>query len=356
LLLSCAPALATSLYDESRRTWVLGVYAGMAVLAGVIAPLIGGVSVALLGWAGVFWFRAPIALLALAMLPWLPGVSTPLAPGALRAFDFAGSLSLAAGLGLLLLAPALLQAGGAAAPAALSAIAGAGLLALFIRRQGAHAGPLLPRALVGEADFILPNLVSTALHVTTFSIPLLVPYYLVRIAGWGPLQSGLLLSAWAIGGLAGSALAERTVRALGARPAAFAGGLLAAAGLAGVSTWPDHARLGWMIAPLLLQGVGIGIFQVAYTDLIVGSLPRSSRGVAGSLTMLTRTVGIVVGASLLTAALHQSESAQLAAGVAAKAAFLGGFQTVLRGAGFGLLAVLALSALRRGLWFGMPRR
>ena len=72
LLLSCAPALATSLYDESRRTWVLGAFASMSAGAAVVGPLVGGASIALLGWAGVFWFRAPLALVALALLPFVP--------------------------------------------------------------------------------------------------------------------------------------------------------------------------------------------------------------------------------------------------------------------------------------------
>ena len=38
-------------------------------------------------------------------------------------------------------------------------------------------------------------------------------------------------------------------------------------------------------AGLLAQGIGLGLFQVAYTDLVTGRLPLRDRGVAGSLTM-----------------------------------------------------------------------
>jgi predicted MFS family arabinose efflux permease len=47
-----------------------------------------------------------------------------------------------------------------------------------------------------------------------------------------------------------------------------------------------------------LQGFGLGLFQVANMDFVMGVIPRHQQGVAGSLTMLTRTVGVVAGATL----------------------------------------------------------
>ena len=40
--------VAVALFDENRRTWALSMYGGMAALAGVIAPIAGGVTMALL--------------------------------------------------------------------------------------------------------------------------------------------------------------------------------------------------------------------------------------------------------------------------------------------------------------------
>ena len=45
LVLSCAPALATSFFDETKRTRVLGIYAAMLALGAAIGPLAGGVLV-----------------------------------------------------------------------------------------------------------------------------------------------------------------------------------------------------------------------------------------------------------------------------------------------------------------------
>jgi Na+/melibiose symporter-like transporter len=191
---------------------------------------------------------------------------------------------------------------------------------------------------------------------TSFAIPLVVPYYLTRIAGWGPLASGALLAFWAAGALAGSGLAPRVVRGLGVKRAAFASGTLVVAGLAGIAAWPAEPRLLTMIACLLLQGVGIGMYQVAYSDLVVAALPPAQRGVAGSLTMVTRTVGIVLGASLLTWIVQAAEAIAAAGGAAARPAFMAAFSTVFMWAALAAGAFFAASALRRGTWSDQTAR
>lgn len=67
LALSCGPALATSLYPEDQRARVLGVYTMMFGVGSALGTILAGELVQLFGWRAVFWFRAPIALLAFAL-------------------------------------------------------------------------------------------------------------------------------------------------------------------------------------------------------------------------------------------------------------------------------------------------
>jgi MFS family permease len=72
-----------------------------------------------------------------------------------------------------------------------------------------------------------------------------------------------------------------------------------AAGLAGISQAGAHPNLVWLAAAMLLQGIGLGVFQVAYFDIITAAIPPRQRGVAGALGMATRTLGMVTGATVL---------------------------------------------------------
>jgi hypothetical protein len=108
--------------------------------------------------------------------------------------------------------------------------------------------------------------------------------------------------------------------------------------------------LGSIVAALMLQGVGVGLFQVAYADLVIATLPAKDRGVAGSITMVTRTIGIVGGASSLSAAFRYFETAALSGGAQAPEAFLSGFQRTFFYAAVATALCLAITALRPRTW------
>lgn len=343
LLLSCAPALATGYFEDSRRLWVLGAYSSMAAAAALFAPLLGGLSIALLGWSGVFWFRVPIALLALVLLP-----EAPPQPRSARGFDARAAALLAAGIALLLLAPTLVQSMDSLWPPLAAASFGAMLLLGFASRQRRSTQKILPLSTLADQGFVLLNFASCAVQFAGFAVPLLVPYFLARISGYGPLESGGVMTLWPLGMLVGSLLAVPCARTLGRGATALLGGALLAGGEFAVGLWSIGATPLGMLPALLLHGAGIGLFQVAYTDNVIATLPRQDRGVAGSLTMLTRTAGIVIGAAALSAGLHWSEARHLASGLPADAAFLGAYQSVFRYTAFWFAAIFALSSIRRG--------
>lgn len=69
-----------------------------------------------------------------------------------------------------------------------------------------------------------------------------------------------------------------------------------------------------LLSALLLQGFGVGLFQVAYMDIVMRTLPPENRGVAGSIAMLSRSLGTVTGAALLTLVFHTVEALSPAEG------------------------------------------
>jgi MFS family permease len=158
-----------------------------------------------------------------------------------------------------------------------------------------------------------------------------------------PIITGFMLALAYTGALAGAPLAARLVPWFGRRPTAFAGIVLVGLGLLPLGLTGAAAAVPIVAFLLVLEGVGQGLLNVAYTDLVTGTLPEQDRGVAGSLALLTRTVGIVSGASILTA---------LQAHGAAGADFLAGYRFAFLGAGGGLLIALTLSCLWWRAWFG----
>jgi MFS family permease len=142
-----------------------------------------------------------------------------------------------------------------------------------------------------------------------------------------------------------SPLAGRLLARLPARTVTLAGAGLVALGLFLVSRWGAQEPVWWLVASLLVSGTGMGLQTVAVTDLVTGAMPKADRGVAGSLVMMTRTVGLVIAASLLTLLFATLERGALAGGAAAEAAFLAAFSGAFTAAaavaaGFVVLALL----------------
>ena len=338
LVISCGPALVTGLFPEAMRGRVLDLYALMFAAGSVLGPSLGGLLVAHWGWEAVFWFRTPIALAALLLLR---GVPAPPRAAAREPFDLAGALLLAVAIGSLLMAINQARHLGSGGLAALP-LAGLFLAALAgLVRQGRRS----PRPIIAPRYFRLPgfallNAANALVNLAAFAVLLFVPYYLARIAILPTALAGLVLAASPAGTMLASAPAGWLLGRVPARRIAGLGIGLTAAGLGLMACWDQGSPLALLVAALLLHGAGLGLLQVSYTDIVTATLPRQDRGVAGSLAMMTRTLGVVTAASLLTLFFNRLELAALAGGAAPAAAFLHGF----RGS-FALAAAISAAVL-----------
>ena len=298
LTLSCAPALAMGLLATGQRTQALSVYGAMFAAAGVLAPLLGGISMLHWGWAGVYGFRVPIVLLAWLCSPWLvrclrvQTLSTP------SAASQAGSVR--------------------------------GLWGLLRR----------------DADFAWINLLSVGVQFCSFTIALSLPYALPAV-GWGGTASGALLSLWALGVLVGSGVAPVLLRRMDLWSAGLTAQGVMALGLASIGAVSMAQAWPFMALALLLQGFGLGVFQVVYADQVVAALPDSARGLSGSLTLVTRTVGIVGAAMVWLWLMELLQSRALANGASQPEAIWAGTMGLLPWAAGLALVLLLLSVWRR---------
>jgi EmrB/QacA subfamily drug resistance transporter len=346
-VLACGPALVTSLYPESERARALGIYAMMFAVGTALGPIVGGALIQVWGWPAVFWFRAPIAAAALLLLPDLP---QPARVADRRAsFDLLGAALLAAALAGLLLALNRLPAIGDGDVIALLLSAGAAAaLAIFIRHEGRAREPIIDLTVFRSVPFSLVNLGSILVNLASFAVLLLVPYYLARVAQLPDVLAGLVLATSPIGVVVGSPVGAALIRRAGAHRLTTAGAALCAMGLALVAAAGAPANLWRLVPSLAVQGFGLGLFQVAYMDLVTGAMAASARGVAGSLAMLTRTFGLVTGAAVLTLVYGAVEATEPGAGGGATDSFLAGFKLTFWFAATLPIVVVAWGAPR---WF-----
>ena len=293
LVLSCGAALVTSLYGEERRSRALGIYTMMMAFGLMLGPLLGGALVAIWDWPAVFWFRIPIAIAALLLLRGLPASQ----PHAARdPFDIPGGIALVLGLVTMLMAFNRIRELSAVWLGLVSALAFAG----FIFRESRTARPIVDFKVFRLPGFAILNLVSVLANIAAFSVWLLVPYYLTRVTGYSLAESGAILASGAAGAVLAAPIGGRLIgQRISAERLALAGAAGIGTGLILLSAWTEQTATALRVAGLIVQGIGLGLFQLAYTDIVTAALPLGDRGVAGSLALLTRTLGTVAAASIV---------------------------------------------------------
>jgi MFS family permease len=293
LVLSCGAALVTALYGEERRSRALGIYTMMLSLGLMLGPLIGGALTAIWDWPAVFLFRVPIAIAALLLLGAMP--ASPLRPAGDR-FDIPGGIALVLGLVTMLLTLNRLHE----FSAVWFGLASAAAFAAFIFRESRAVRPIIAVGILKQPAFALLNLVSVLVNLAAFSIWLLVPYALARLPGYSLVESGAILAAAAAGAVVAAPIGGRIVgRYISAERLAIAGAAAIGAGLLLIGAWTEQTPTTLRITGLFVQGLGLGLFQLAYSDIVTAALPLADRGVAGSLVLLTRTFGTVTAASVV---------------------------------------------------------
>ena len=348
LALSCGPALLTSLFPEERRAQVLSLYTLLIGLGGGLGPIVGGFLVERYGWPSVFAFRAPLALLALAAGFALPANRTR---AVREGFDGPGALLLVLAIGAVLLALNQLQ-GRDQLFASLALLAAAGLLGYaFAWHENRIDHPIIDVKYFRDPDFALLNVAHMFLGLAGFTIFLLAPFYLDAIGSLSAPVAGLVLAASPIGLILGAPAAARLARVIHPRRMALIGAALSACGLLTISLLGDRLNLAVLVLASSLQGFGMGLFQVAYFDIATTTIPKENRGVAGSLVLMTRTVGLVMGASVLMLAFRGLSAA---AGGTGNSALLAGFTGTFAIAGSISLFVVVLALLRG--WAGRDPR
>jgi MFS family permease len=248
----------------------------------------------------------------------VPAAVRPLVPlrgmvRGLRRVDWLGGVLVALVLGCVVVSFATAdpqrQVAGAAAPLLLPA--GAVLAALFAVRELRIPEPLVDLRALGDraaVGSLAANLaVGAALMAALVDIPV---FARVTVDADSQVAAALVLARLLVAVPVGAVLGGALVGRFGYRAVAGAGMLLTAvmftlmAGWTATALADPLAGVGWLHPSDLVLvgcGLGFGLSIVPVTAAILGAVPQRLHGIAASLTVAARMVGMLTGLSLLTA-------------------------------------------------------
>ena len=292
--------------DERERALAISVWACLSLVGAILGPLLGGWLLGHFHWGALFLVNVPIIAIA-----WLgtwfvaPEQRNPNADP----WDLPSSV-----LALLALSSLVLAIKTATHPpidlGLLGAALATGLMAglAFVRRQRRLPHPLLDFSLFRNPAFAAGVLGAVSVTFTTGGVLLGVSQRFQWVAGYTPLQSGLLASVLFIGTLPSSILGGLWLHRIGLRRLIAGGLAVGALGMlvaAQALPWHPsglpaaHEGLGWLVAGLLLAGLGLGATISVASTAIVESAPPHRAGMASSVEEVAYEFGALLSIALL---------------------------------------------------------
>lgn len=292
--------------DERERALAISVWACLSLVGAILGPLLGGWLLGHFHWGALFLVNVPIIAVA-----WLgtwfvaPEQRNPNADP----WDLPSSV-----LALLALSSLVLAIKTATHPpidlGLLGTALATGLVAglAFVRRQRRLPHPLLDFSLFRNPAFAAGVLGAVSVTFTTGGVLLGVSQRFQWVAGYTPLQSGLLASVLFIGTLPSSILGGLWLHHIGLRRLIAGGLAVGALGmLVAAQALPWHPSglpaadegLGWLVAGLLLAGLGLGATISVASTAIVESAPPHRAGMASSVEEVAYEFGALLSIALL---------------------------------------------------------
>lgn len=281
---------------ERERNLAIAVWGSVSVVAAAIGPIVGGMLLEFFWWGSVFLINIPIVMVAFiaTML-----VAPPNLADATKRWDVVSSLQIMLGLAGAVLAIQNLMHTPPSWPIVLTA-AFASLIGfiLFVRRQRRLPYPLLDFSVFRNAAFTAGVVTAILAMFAVAGIELATTQRFQLVAGFTPLEAGLLVTALAAGtiptGLLGGVFLHRT----GLLPLIAGGFGLATIGVV-ASVAGFQASFGLLIAGLILTGAGLGSTMSVASIAIVGNVPVRRAGMASSVEEVSYEFGSLIAVALL---------------------------------------------------------
>jgi len=294
-------AILTSAYPPEERGRALGINVAAVYLGLSLGPFLGGLLTQHFGWRSIFLANIPLGLTVITLLFWKLKGEWAEARG--EKFDLTGSIiyglaviAMMYGLSLL---PEIL--GGV-----IILVGVLGILA-FIWWETRTASPILSMNLFkNNRVFAFSNLAALINYSATFAVGFLLSLYLQYTKDFSPQAAGsVLLSMPAVQAML-SPLAGRLSDKVAPRILASAGMALTTLGLVLLIFLDENTAIGFIIASLMILGLGFAFFSSPNTNAIMSSVVARTYGVASATLATMRQVGMMLsmGIAMLIFAIY----------------------------------------------------
>jgi EmrB/QacA subfamily drug resistance transporter len=343
MIFGTSVAILTSVFSPGERGKALGIYITAVYFGLTVGPFLGGILTHYLGWRSIFFINVPIGIIVCILILWKLGGEWAECKG--ERFDLIGSVIYACALVAVMYGFSLVPN----ATGILLIAAGIIIGIIFALYEMRIPAPVLDMLLLTKNRvFAFSNLAALINYSATFAVTFLLSLDLQFTKGFSPEHAGLILIVQPATMAVISPIAGRLSDRIDPQIVASAGMACTAFGLFLLVFLTESTHLWFLLACLVVLGVGLGLFSSPNTNAIMSAVEKRYYGVASGMNGTVRLVGQMlsmgVAMMLLSSFIGPTEITQ---------EYFPQFTLCLHFA-FGIFAVLCLfgigASLMRGGW------
>ncbi|SHN13000.1 MFS transporter [Cryptosporangium aurantiacum] len=295
--------IAVTFAEGRERARAVGIFGGVAGVAGSVGVVAGGLLTAGPGWRWAFLLNVPagVVFVVSAVLFLAPDQARDRA----ARLDLAGASAVTGGL--LLFVYALHHGateGWISGSTAALFVAAVGLLVAFARIEARSAAPLVPPATWRNRSLVAANAAAFLAYCALFSFIFLGSLLMQQALGYSPLRTGVAWLATTATSFVAAVVGGRLVGVAGVRWVLISGLSLVTAGALWLTRIPAAAGYPADLLPaFLLVGVGFGFCGPALQIGALSGVSRSASGLASGLVETMREIGGAAGVAVVSTVL-----------------------------------------------------
>ena len=301
-------AIIASLFPPERRGAAFGIWGGVAGLATITGPTLGGAIITYIDWRWIFFINVPIGIVALiATFVIIPD----LRPGRRHGWDILGIVLATAGLFAVVFGLiegqrynwGEITSYGITIPEVIGA--GVLLVIMFIIWERFQTEPLVPLSLFEERNFAIANWIAAAISFGMLSLFLPITIYLQSVRDFTALQAGLTLAPMSLTSMVVAPFAGRFADRVGGKYILMTGITLFAIGTASLTyvAGPDSTWINFLL-PAIIAGAGMGMTFAPMTTVAMRNISPRMAGAASGVLNTTRQLGAAIGSAVVGAILQ----------------------------------------------------
>ena len=301
-------AILTTLFPPERRGAAFGIWAGVAGLATLAGPTLGGAIVTYVDWRWIFFVNVPIGIAALvATFAIIPDIRA----GRRHGWDIVGTILATSGLfGVIfgLIEGERFNWGQIGSTVFnIPEMIGAGMVLLiaFVIWERYQPEPLVPLSLFEERNFAVANWMAAAIAFGMMSLFLPIIIYLQSVRDFSALTAGLTLAPMSLTSMFVAPFAGRMADRIGGKYILMTGILVFAIGFGTITfvAGPDSTWVNFLV-PAIVAGAGMGMTFAPMTTVAMRNISPRMAGAASGVLNTNRQVGAAIGSAVVGAVLQ----------------------------------------------------